>query len=106
LGDLQYGELTRQMSSRGWRKAQGEPFDDQLPTVESTIGKRALDLLEENGIIHVWEVPDELPVPMNILCEVFKASPEDFGLRSKIISLGSYVPESRPLVDDEMLKEG
>jgi len=107
LSDSQYSELNRQMSSRGWRKAQGEPFDDQLPMVESSIGKRALDLLEENGIIHVWEVPDELPVPMNILCEVFKTSPEGFGLRSNIISLGSYVSEPRPIGDDdELLKEG
>jgi Zn-dependent peptidase ImmA (M78 family) len=48
LTDGQYRELFRQMIMKGWRKAKGEPFDEMVPAVTSSLGKRGLELLESN----------------------------------------------------------
>jgi Zn-dependent peptidase ImmA (M78 family)/DNA-binding XRE family transcriptional regulator len=106
ITDSHYTELCRQISARGWRKAKQEPLDEQVPPMEPSLGKRSLELLEQNEVIHAWEVSDELPLPIEILCQVFRVEPHDFGMRSNIISLGSYVASQPRIEGDELLKEG
>ena len=78
IDEWQYQELFKQISQKGWRKAKGEPFDDLVPTVQSSLGKRSLELLETNGIIHSWEIPSELPLPAKILNNIFQTNLADF----------------------------
>jgi len=77
IGEDQYRELFRQMSFKGWRRAKGEPFDDLIPEVRASLGKRGLDLLESNGLMHVWEIPAVLPMPLKVLCDVFQVNPAE-----------------------------
>lgn len=88
----QYQELFRQMGVRGWRKAKGEPFDEMVPPVTSSLGRKSLELLKSSGVIHTWEIPSELPVPLNVLCDVFQSNADAFESTDslKIIPLASY----------------
>jgi len=90
ISDSQYTELFRQISMKGWRKARREPLDDQVPAIQSSLGKRSLELLEKNAIIHAWEIPSELPLPISILTQVFQAGAHEFRPAANIISLSSY----------------
>jgi hypothetical protein len=76
--ESQYRELFRQIGMKGWRKAQGEPFDDMVPEVNLSIGKKSLTILESNRVIHAWEIPAELPIPIGVLSEVFQADSQSF----------------------------
>lgn len=71
-------ELYRQMSAKGWRKAKGEPFDDLVPYVNSTIGSRSIQLLTENHILNLWEIPNELPFPDEVLESAFGITSREF----------------------------
>jgi Zn-dependent peptidase ImmA (M78 family)/DNA-binding XRE family transcriptional regulator len=73
-----YSELFRQMSQRRWRQPKGEPLDDQIPAMRGTLGKKALDILEGEGIINAWELPDALPLPIKILNEIFDRNANDW----------------------------
>ena len=92
LLDAQYRQLFRQMSAKGWRKAKGEPFDDILPRIIPTLGKKSLAVLEANDVLKPWEIPAELPLPIKVLNDVFQ---QDFTLSepaelSNIISLHAF----------------
>ncbi len=69
-------ELFRQMSAKGWRKARGEPLDDLIPEVNSSVGKRSIELLTQGGVIHLWEIPNEIPFPDEVLHVAFNITPE------------------------------
>ena len=78
IGRAHYEELFRQMSIKGWRRAQGEPLDEMVPNLCGSLGKRSLDILQNEGVLHNWEVPSALPLPLDVLCGVFQAQPSDF----------------------------
>ncbi|HEY1051079.1 MAG TPA: ImmA/IrrE family metallo-endopeptidase, partial [Prosthecobacter sp.] len=87
-------ELYRQMSARGMNKAKGEPFDDVVPEVSSSLTRKALDLVKENGLRQPWEIPFELPLPKVSLQVALSMTPEELiksgdGTESKIIELRS-----------------
>ncbi|KAB2914619.1 MAG: ImmA/IrrE family metallo-endopeptidase [Dechloromonas sp.] len=69
-------ELFRQMSAKGWRKARGEPLDNLVPEVNRSVGKRSIELLTQNGVIHLWEIPNEIPFPDEVLHVAFNITPE------------------------------
>lgn len=71
-------ELYRQMSYKGWRKAKGEPLDDLVPEVNNSVGRRGIELMTQNGIIHLWEIPNEVPFPDEVLQAAFDIVPESF----------------------------
>jgi len=73
-------ELFRQMSAKGWRKAKGEPMDDLVPEVNNSIGRRSIELLTQNGVIQLWEVPNEIPFPDEVLHSAFNIDPHVFDL--------------------------
>jgi Zn-dependent peptidase ImmA (M78 family) len=73
-------ELFRQMSAKGWRKARGEPMDDLVPTMNSSVGKRSIELLTQSQVINLWEVPNEIPFPDEVLQAAFNISSQDFDL--------------------------
>jgi Zn-dependent peptidase ImmA (M78 family)/DNA-binding XRE family transcriptional regulator len=75
VSENQYRELFRQISMKGWRRTKGEPFDDLVPAVQSSVGKRGLELLESNGVMHAWEISAVLPMPEHVLCDVFQIDP-------------------------------
>jgi Zn-dependent peptidase ImmA (M78 family)/DNA-binding XRE family transcriptional regulator len=92
LLDAQYRQLFRQMSAKGWRKAKGEPFDDLLPVIKPTLGKKSLAVLEANEVLHSWEIPATLPFPIKVLNDVFqtdftRSEPTELG---KIIALPDF----------------
>ena len=74
----QYEELFHQMSVKGWRRPQGEPLDDMIPEIKGTIGKKSLDALQSGNVIHSWEIPSDLPLPLDILCSVFQSDASSF----------------------------
>lgn len=76
IDDYRRTELFRQMSAKGWRKARGEPLDDLVPEVNSSVGKRSIELLTQNGVIHLWEIPNEIPFPDEVLQVAFNITPE------------------------------
>jgi len=78
ISHSQYQELFRQISVKGWRKKRGEPLDECIPEVKRSLGKRSLELIESNKVMHAWEIPSELPMPQKILCDIFQADPELF----------------------------
>ena len=78
IAESQYQELFRQMSGKGWRRKRSEPLDDLVPEIRRSLGQRSLQLLESNKIMHAWEIPSVLPMPQNILCDVFQSNPERF----------------------------
>ena len=95
LTDNQYRELFRQMSMKGWRKAKGEPFYYMVPEVRSSLGKRGLELLESNGVMHVWEIAAVLPMPERVLCDVFQVNagelmPVELG---KVVALKDHLQD-------------
>lgn len=73
-------ELFRQMSAKGWRKARAEPLDDLVPEVRSVVGKRSIELLTANRIIQLWEIPNEVPFPKEVLHVAFDLATDDFDL--------------------------
>lgn len=93
IGESQFRELFRQMSMKGWRRPKGEPFDDLVPVVQSSLGRRSLDVLEANGVIHIWEIPTVLPMPGKILCDVFQVNPDALNPAElgKIISIRDHL---------------
>lgn len=73
-------ELFRQMSAKGWRKARGEPMDDLVPAMNSSVGKRSIELLTQSQVINLWEIPNEIPFPDEVLQAAFNISSQDFDL--------------------------
>lgn len=73
-------ELFRQMSAKGWRKAKGEPLDELVPEVNNSVGKRGIELLTQNRIMQLWEIPSEVPFPDEVLHAAFDIEPSDFDL--------------------------
>lgn len=73
-------ELFRQMSAKGWRKAKGEPLDELVPEVNNSVGRRSMELLTSSGAIHLWEVPNEIPFPDEVLETAFCLTAQDFDL--------------------------
>ena len=71
-------ELYRQMSAKGWRKAKGEPFDEFVPEVNNTIGSRSIQLLTQNHVLNLWEIPNELPFPDEVLESAFGITSREF----------------------------
>jgi hypothetical protein len=71
-------ELFRQMSAKGWRRAKGEPLDELVPDVNNSVGKRGVELLTQNRIIQLWEIPSEVPFPDEVLHAAFGIAPSDF----------------------------
>ncbi|MGD0057859.1 MAG: XRE family transcriptional regulator [Verrucomicrobiia bacterium] len=96
ITDNQYRELFRQTGLKGWRRAKGEPFDDMVPDIQGSLGKKSLELLESNAVIHGWEIPTELPMPTHVLCEVFRANPQLFSPSE----FGNIIPFERPAEGD------
>lgn len=92
LDDYRKTELFRQMSAKGWRKAKGEPLDNLVPEVRSTIGKRSIDLLTANRILQLWEIPSELPFPDEVLRSAFGVSLDDCDLpvAQNVVLLSSF----------------
>lgn len=91
-------ELLRQVGVKGWRRAQAEPLDDLVVPVAATVGKRSLELLTD--VIEPWQLPAELPMPADILANVFQANPEQFKpseLR-KVISIREFVAAEKQSV--------
>ena len=94
ITDSKYQELYRRCSARGWRKAQGEPYDDLVPSIKASLGKKSFQILEANGIIQAWQIAADLPIPPKILSDVFgmraeALEPKEFG---KIIPLDLFPP--------------
>jgi Zn-dependent peptidase ImmA (M78 family)/DNA-binding XRE family transcriptional regulator len=73
-------ELCRQISAKGWRKAKGEPLDDLVPEVNSTVGRRSIDLLIQNRIMQLWEIPSDIPFPEEVLSTAFGITLHDCDL--------------------------
>jgi len=73
-------ELCRQISAKGWRNAKGEPLDALVPEVNSTVGRRSIDLLTENRVIQPWEIPSEVPFPEEVLSSAFGITIQDCDL--------------------------
>lgn len=71
-------ELFRQMSAKGWRRARGEPLDELIPEVNNSVGKRGVELLTENRVIQLWEIPSEVPFPDEVLHAAFGIALSDF----------------------------
>jgi Zn-dependent peptidase ImmA (M78 family) len=96
VSENQYRELFRQMSMKGWRRTKGEPFDDLVPAVQSSVGRRGLELLESNGVMHAWEIPAVLPMPERVLCDVFQVNPGDLVAieLGKVIALKDHLESS------------
>ncbi len=84
------------MSAKGWRRARMEPLDNLIPPIKRSLGKRSLQLLEENNVIHAWEIPSELPMPSNVLCDVFDTDPAQFQPKEfdKVITVNFGQPAS------------
>jgi len=80
MDDHRKTELFRQMSAKGWRKAQGEPLDELVPDVKSSVGRRSLELLTSNRIIQTWELPSEIPLPEEVLQVALDISAGDLDL--------------------------
>ena len=102
LRDEQYRQLFRQMGAKQWRKAKAEPFDDMMPAIKPSLGKKSLDLLQEHGVLRAWEIPAELPLPAGVLNSVFQTDlshSEPLEL-SKIIALTNF---RRPISDEDEL---
>jgi Zn-dependent peptidase ImmA (M78 family)/DNA-binding XRE family transcriptional regulator len=78
ISDSRRTELFRQMSWKGWRKPGGEPLDELVPEVRSSVGKRSIDLLTQNRIIQLWEVPNEVPFPDDVLNVAFGIDADQF----------------------------
>lgn len=95
ISDVQYKALFRQMSFRGWRKARKEPLDEIVPRMTPSLAVKGLEILEANDVIHRWEIPSELPLPLAVLCGVFQTDALDFQPveLKNIISLGSYIQD-------------
>jgi Zn-dependent peptidase ImmA (M78 family)/DNA-binding XRE family transcriptional regulator len=68
-----YSELYRQLSVKGWRT--NEPLDEVVPEIRPSLGKRSLDVLEENAVLNAWELSTELPVPTYVLSQIFDRDP-------------------------------
>ena len=66
-----YERHYRNMSAAGWRRAQCEPLDELVPTVNRTLGKRSLELLTSTGNMKPWEIPIDLPLPGQVFQSVF-----------------------------------
>ncbi len=77
LSTEKYEELCRQVSMKGWRRAKGEPLDDMVPTINTSLGRRSFDLLRTAGYLNGYELPSIIPVPAGILCTVFGLSARD-----------------------------
>lgn len=96
------GDLFRQMGVRGWRRAQGEPYDEMLPLTAGLLGQKALRVLEENRLVHRWELSSLLPFPSIVLRGVFGQDlPEEPAELSKIIPINFNSPPPPPPTADE-----
>lgn len=78
INDVRKQELFRQMSGKGWRKAKGEPFDDLVPEIRSSIGRLSLELLEQRGIMKSSELSGEIPMPIEVYMAAFSMDRERF----------------------------
>lgn len=73
-----YEELFHQMSVKGWRRPKGEPLDDMIPEVSGTLGRKSLQMLESAKVIQSWEIPSDIPLPLDVLCSVFQTEASAF----------------------------
>ncbi|MBC7366217.1 MAG: ImmA/IrrE family metallo-endopeptidase [Undibacterium sp.] len=71
-------ELFRQMSGKGWRRSKGEPLDDFIPEIKISVGRLSLELLEQRGVIHSWEIQNELPLPLDVYSTAFGVERDKF----------------------------
>jgi hypothetical protein len=97
ITDETYERHFRNMSAQGWRRAKGEPLDEQIPEVKLTVGRRCLEILDNSNEIKPWEIQGELPLPDEILDSVFGTKlkammPDEF---NKIIVRGVF-SETKP----------
>ncbi len=76
IDDHRRTELYRQMSYKRWRKAKGEPLDDLVPEVTNSVGRRGVELLTKSGVIQLWEIPNEVPFPDEVLQAAFDLMPD------------------------------
>ena len=72
-----YGDLFKQMGWRRWRRPQGEPLDDLVPTIAGAFGRKSLGVLVKAGYVQAWEVPSLLQLPLSVVGSVLALSEED-----------------------------
>lgn len=73
-----YEELFHQMSVKGWRRPKGEPLDDMIPQISGSLGKKSLEMLESAKVMQSWEIPSDIPLPLEVLCSVFQTDASVF----------------------------
>jgi Zn-dependent peptidase ImmA (M78 family)/DNA-binding XRE family transcriptional regulator len=66
-----YERHFRNMSAQGWRRPNGEPLNETVPSVNRSLGRRSIELLGASDKIKPWEIPTELPLPDQVLNSVF-----------------------------------
>lgn len=71
ISERTYERHYRSMGAAGWRQAKGEPFDEVVPSVNRSLGKRSLELLSSTGKVNVCELNAALPLPDSVLQSVF-----------------------------------
>jgi Zn-dependent peptidase ImmA (M78 family)/DNA-binding XRE family transcriptional regulator len=67
-----YERHFRNISAYGWRRARSEPFDETVPLVNRSLGKKSLELLSASKF-KPWEIAAELPLPDKVFQSVFDA---------------------------------
>ena len=66
------------MSGKGWRRPKGEPLDDLVPEVKSSVGRLSLELLEQRGVVRSWQLQTELPMPTEAYTTAFGVDRDRF----------------------------
>ena len=88
-------ELFRQMSAKGWRKAKGEPLDELVPEVKSSLGRISLDLLVKHNLIQISDLPAENPFPQEVLEAAFGITTQE--IENSMDPSVSLIPERRTM---------
>jgi Zn-dependent peptidase ImmA (M78 family)/transcriptional regulator with XRE-family HTH domain len=85
-----YQVLNAEISSKGWKGKRPEPYEDQVPATAGRLAFKCLKLVHDQLPSQAAAMSSDLPLPTEVLCDLFSVSEEDLYGRSfepKIIQM-------------------
>lgn len=72
-----YQVLNAEISSKGWKGKRQEPYEDQIPLTVGRVAAKCLRLVHEQLPAQTAAMFSDLPLPTEILCDLFSVSEEE-----------------------------